>query len=91
MINLQNIEKILARIEELLRLGASSNWVKTIENSRKELLGNPTSTVSNILGMYGGMGSFNDIVLYKNGQPLISENIEFDELREQLYELCKQS
>lgn len=89
MTNLQNIEKILTRIEELLRLGASTNWVKTIENIRKELSISPTSTVSNIRGMYGGMGSFNDIVLYKNGQPLVSENIEFDELREQLYKLCQ--
>lgn len=89
MTNLQNIEKVLTRIEELLRLGASSNWIKTIVTFRKELLINPTLTISNILGMYGGMGSFNDIVLYKSGQPLITENIEFDELRERLYELCQ--
>lgn len=40
--------------------------------------------------MYGGMGSLNDIVLYKNGQPLIAENDEFDALRTELYNLCRE-
>jgi hypothetical protein len=36
-------------------------------------------------GLYGGMGSFNDIVLHKNGIPLIQENDELDGLRHMLY------
>jgi hypothetical protein len=35
--------------------------------------------------LYGGMGSFNDIVLHKNGIPLIRENDELDDLRHKLY------
>ena len=35
--------------------------------------------------MYGGMGSFNDLVLYKDGQPCIKENQQIDELRKKLF------
>lgn len=40
-----------------------------------------------ILGMYGGMGSFNDIALYKDGTILKSENTKLSKLSEQLYSL----
>ena len=38
--------------------------------------------------MYGGMGSLNDVVLYRNGQPLIEENIAFSALKSELFDLC---
>lgn len=90
MIDIRKVEAILARMEELLRKGASLTWANAIATCRKELPDKPEPTAAKIIGMYGGMGSFNDIVLYENGQPLASENIEFDELRERLYELCQQ-
>ena len=34
------------------------------------------------------MGSFNDLVLHKNGTPLIQENIELDSLKNNLYLEC---
>lgn len=37
--------------------------------------------------MYGGMGSFNDIALYKDGTILKSENTKLSKLSEQLYSL----
>jgi hypothetical protein len=40
-----------------------------------------------ILRMYGGMGSFNDLVLYKNGTILKGENTKLSKLSEQLYSL----
>ncbi len=38
--------------------------------------------------IYGGMGSFNDVILYKNGEILIKENREFSLLRNDLFEIC---
>jgi hypothetical protein len=35
-----------------------------------------------------GMGSLNDLILYRNGTLLVNENNELDALRSQLYELC---
>ncbi|WP_420107405.1 DUF6966 domain-containing protein [Leclercia adecarboxylata] len=39
------------------------------------------------LNLYGGMGSLNDLVLYRNGKVLMSENDELDQLRRDLFNL----
>lgn len=38
-----------------------------------------------ILSIYGGMGSFNDLVLYKDNKLLIEENNQLDKLRKELF------
>ena len=45
--------------------------------------------VEKILKLYGGMGSFNDLVLYKNGVLCKKENNILDELRNKFYETSK--
>ncbi|MCY1279426.1 hypothetical protein D9M68_214320 [compost metagenome] len=74
---------------ELLRLGGVDDWANIFERLRDELAVNPEDVESKILSMYGGMGSLNDLVLYKNGRPLLAENNEFDALRTRLYESCQ--
>jgi hypothetical protein len=39
--------------------------------------------------MLGGMGSLSDLVLYKDGKPLIEENEQLDALLDELYDECK--
>jgi hypothetical protein len=73
---------------DILRMGEVNDWALALENFGKEIEISPYSTSSNILSTFGGIGSINDIVIYKNGQPLIDENREFDELRSRLYDLC---
>ncbi|MDR6156907.1 hypothetical protein QF023_000423 [Chryseobacterium sp. SLBN-27] len=41
--------------------------------------------LSNIKNIYGGMGSFNDLVLYKDGKVDIEANEKLSALREDLY------
>lgn len=40
--------------------------------------------------IYGGMGSFNDYVVYRNGELMIEENERLDKLRSELFQatLC---
>lgn len=90
MKNIQKIETALARMAELLRIDGSSDWASALEKFRREIATDPVAISAQIRGMYGGMGSLNDIVLYKNGQPLIAENDEFDTLRTELYDLCRE-
>ncbi len=90
MKNIQDIEIILTRMEELLRLGARNDWANALKKIRGQIRAEPIAAITSILSMYGGMGSLNDIVLYKNGQPLIAENDELDALRHRLYERCHQ-
>lgn len=84
-----NIEKKLTEIIGLLVDTNADNWVDSLSQCKKELSVEPTKAISNILSMYGAVGSLNDVVLYKNGQLLLKENTEFDDLRADLYDYCK--
>ena len=45
----------------------------------------------NILKIYGGMGTFGDFGLYKDGNLIdINEDQKFDQLREKLYTQCQE-
>jgi hypothetical protein len=88
MKNIQRIQAVLARMTELCRVGGVGTWASALEKARNAISTEPDATVSEILSMYGGMGSLNDIILYADGQPLIPENTELDELRSTLYSLC---
>lgn len=88
MTNIQNVEIVLKSMAELLRLGTRDDWANALEKFREEIGNSPNATAARILSMYGGMGSLNDLILYRNGQPLVAENVELDALRSELYQLC---
>lgn len=74
------IHKILMEVGEL-------NWAKSFHNFILELEDAENKTVfRKILSIYGGMGSFNDLVLYKNGTLCQKENEALSELRKGLYD-----
>lgn len=89
MNDINNIENTLEKMIGLLRLGGVNNWADALKSVSQELAIQPTQVASEILSMYGGMGSLNDVILYSDGQPLSKENTEFDGLRTSLYDLCK--
>ena len=89
MTELIDINFVLARMVELLRLGGLDTWADSLERSRKNTQKNIELEKNTILSMFGGMGSLNDLVLYKDDKPLIKENNEFDELRKKLYAICR--
>lgn len=89
MKKLYDIQIILARMIELLRVGSFNDWAVALEKIKGEFEVDPEYSSLKLLSMYGGMGSLNDIVLYQEGQPLALENNELDSLRAKLYELCK--
>jgi hypothetical protein len=88
MKNIQDIAAVLKRMAHLLRLGERDDWANAFEKFKSEIENSPNDIAAGILSMYGGMGSLNDLVLYRHGQPLIAENVELDELRSELYQLC---
>lgn len=65
-------------------------WAVALENFKNGMQDSPDAIAAQIISTFGGMGSLNDVVLYKSGQPLIAENTEFDELRSQLFRLCRE-
>jgi len=79
------IKKTVFEITNLLSSNDENSWAKAFEKLGNELDNDYESSIHSLKGFYGGMGSFNDIVLHKNGMPLIRENDELDDLRHSLY------
>ncbi|CAK3778097.1 hypothetical protein CWO27_04410 [Vibrio sp. 10N.286.51.C3] len=82
---------VIEKIIELLVFVGESNWAGSFNSFRQKC---DNASVENldilrneILRIYGGMGSFNDLVLYKQGQPMIKENQKLDELRTELFRI----
>lgn len=89
MSTIDRISFILKRMSELARRGNSSNVEASLERAATRVERDPQEGASAIVGMYGGMGSLNDVILYEGNKPLFEENEEFDALRSELYDLCQ--
>ncbi|EPG73594.1 hypothetical protein LEP1GSC058_4158 [Leptospira fainei serovar Hurstbridge str. BUT 6] len=85
MNNIIELQNILKRMSDLLYGGGYDDWGSSFKNLINEIATNSTETKRKILRLYGGMGSLNDIVLYKDGKLLLSDSNEFDELRSKLF------
>lgn len=87
MNELHQIEVILNNMEFLLKDCNLLDWSKIFSRLSNHIKSDPQNTLYQIVMLYGGMGSLNDIVLSKNGEILKDENDRFDMLRNSLYEL----
>ena len=87
-------ESVLDSLIALLNSASETTWrnsleklkarwqVTTSSEKRRELL-------SEVLGTYGGMGSFSDLVLYRGDKVLGSQTQQLDQLRKQLHDIVK--
>jgi hypothetical protein len=86
-------EAIKITIDSIIHILSSnptaSRWVSPFETLRGELDIDYDSALQSLKGLFGGMGSFNDLVLHKDGIPLRGENNELHELSDILYEQLK--
>ncbi|MEI2265676.1 DUF6966 domain-containing protein [Erwinia sp. CGal63] len=83
----KSIKNKMERMAALLELGGYTDWSASIFKLAKQYEREPDVTRSSLLGLYGGMGSLNDLVLYRYGKILIDENEELDQLRSKLFNL----
>lgn len=67
-----------------------SDGAAALEQIRRRFDKNIVDMSYGFLSLYGGGGSLNDVVLYRDGKVLVAENGEFDLLRSKLYEICKE-
>lgn len=79
---------ILQRMTEMLSQHGYDNWAKGFNEMKGYITESPDETVQEILSLYRGVASLNDIAFGINNTPLYSENIEFDSLRDELRKLC---
>ena len=75
------IEKLIALFEEF----DLKNWEKAYKNMFLCLEEDPEYAKYQLRISFGGMGSFNDLILHRDGIFLVEENDYLNELREKLY------
>jgi hypothetical protein len=83
----EQMRAIAERMAALAEEGGASEAAQSLQRAASILRDDPVGGARTIAAMYGGMGSLNDVVLYRDGQPLAAENREFDALRSELYDL----
>lgn len=79
------MKKYINDIINLLNISEELDWKNVFENLLKQYPIENKYFAKSILKLYGGMGSFNDLVLFKNGKLLKDENEKLDILRKKLY------
>ncbi|UWX93459.1 hypothetical protein N2K86_00410 [Enterobacter mori] len=84
-----DIHMLLNKIIELLVSCDESVWSKRLINYREDLDSDYDQTVLAIRSIFGGAGSFNDLILQNNGKMLRAENNTLNELSDELYSLIK--
>lgn len=88
-----NLRQILNHTIIHLKSVDEQNWSNNLKNSLARYVQMSTTyeeqmILYDLLKIYGGMGSFNDLVLHRDGIPLLEENDVLDELRHKLYVLA---
>jgi len=84
----KSIFEILNELITLLEMHGEHSWAYGFRNSMNEFHFSPTEAKSKIRRVYGGMGSFNDLVLQDKTGFLPAENEELSRLRHELYAAC---
>lgn len=87
----KEIRKILLEIIELLEFMNESAWAITLKRLYEDNASSPKDWLRKIKSLFGGMGSFADLVLMRNGIICIDENNKLDQLRNRLYNRMSQS
>ncbi|HKQ83812.1 MAG TPA: hypothetical protein VJS42_16585 [Steroidobacteraceae bacterium] len=85
----------MADIVALLRADNEQHWSRYVDDCRNRMLAPDYSGVEKLLSSYGGMGSFNDVVIgysesdkgWKANAKKLNENLNL--LRTQAYELAQ--
>jgi hypothetical protein len=83
------IRELLQRLARLLDKFEQSSWALSLKKLADELAADPTHAKATIRSLYGGLGSFNDIILQRDGKMPAAENEEFDALRSELFLACR--
>lgn len=92
MSSCDSIPEILERAAALLADHNQETWARACRSHASAFANDPKGVKGQVRSMYGGMGSFNDVILHGNdGSIPREENIVLDELRSKLFELCRES
>ena len=93
---LDKLLKVLEEIIQILEADGEERWSHWMRQCRARLANSDYLGIEHLLSTYGGMGSFNDLVIcqsYENGQfrwkeGYVEKNNRLDELRGKAWELA---
>ncbi|HWA61161.1 MAG TPA: hypothetical protein VG939_07290 [Caulobacteraceae bacterium] len=85
-----DVEALLAAMRALEQrlAGHADFWADHVRRAADEVAKSDAHGVQRFLGLFGGMGSLNDLVLHHDGKPLHAENDQLDALRARAWELA---
>jgi hypothetical protein len=89
------IKIILVLLEQVINLLASNGeeqWAGFLQNAKNNLIEakvKKDGVVPIVKSMLGGAGSLSDVVLHRDGKPLIEENNRLYDLLNELYDECQ--
>lgn len=94
----QELVQVLDELIEVLKEDNQEDWVSWMSQSRSWILASDFSGVEKVLQAYGGMGSFNDLVLgfryvenqLKQKKDRVNANNKLVKLREKAWNLANE-
>ena len=85
------ITSVLDNIIKLLESNNENNWVHAFKIFRKKCDNSNAEDLKLLYGeirrIYGGMNSFNDVILCHQGEYLVKENETLDGFRKELFDI----
>ena len=94
--NTSSLVVVLSELIELLERDNETHWSKWMRKAKSRIEASDYSGITHLLGAYGGMGSFNDLILgqslqrgkivWKDNQAELNE--ELSRLRSEAWELA---
>jgi hypothetical protein len=92
----KNLITKLNELIQILALCGAAHWAKWFRKARESLNQSDFCGIQKVLDAYGGMGSFNDLVIekysiHKWGSPEVAEaNQKISDLRDKIWDLTMQ-
>lgn len=83
------IQETIQEISKILLDANINEWGRSMLKLSKEIEENTEETKKKILRLYGGMGSFNDILIYEEGKISKEKTEKLDSLRLKLFDMCQ--
>lgn len=87
------LRDLLSRLAQLLAGADEPRWSQSMSRLAERAAATPGSAerrevIREVLSLYGGMGSFNDVVL-QDARGVLPEQPELDQLRSRLFETAR--
>lgn len=83
------LAELLAEAASLSESGGAPDWARALRRAREEYLADAEAGSVTVKSMFGGMGSFNDLVLVRGDTALGAENDRLEWIRDRLFEILQ--